>query len=516
MKNNKFIILNVVASTLEISLILLFLILSIEDNPILGVVCLVLYVAYLLLMIRVSLYKKSIFNTIDFPEDFFDKIESIYTQFKKYYPDIEVKFFYVDDSNFLEPAAYLDGKIYINSSYKFDDVFLYGIIGHELGHSVSKLVKYKIVYLLRITSIIARQIYTFRYKNRKYFNSKLMKPFDYILLGVYNIFNLFDHIVTNPYFREDEIFANSVAAKIGCGESLRYFYYNSIINTKEDIKFISKYYDYKHPSAAIMIEKLEDEMNLDKSEIDVFAVNHVIRKIRNADSLADKHHKIMSWYEYKSAQNIDIIFYDLGMIYLRGKYGCTIDKTKSKEYLLKAKELDYLPAIYELSIINYDDKNYQESFYDFSYLAEKEYKKAYIYLANSYAYGNGTVKDQEKAYKLYKLAAEQNNIAAKNYLTVINQTFKYLSHTNKAVEITEDRYIFNSVDEVIRIDSNNNKYQYSFKLFKSVVILLNDNNDEYTRFYISKDKIIRKNVLINKDESKSYKTNITYALVEGE
>ena len=118
-------------------------------------------------MIRVSLYKKSIFNTIDFPEDFFDKIESIYTQFKKYYPDIEVKFFYVDDSNFLEPAAYLDGKIYINSSYKFDDVFLYGIIGHELGHSVSKLVKYKIVYLLRITSIIARQIYTFRYKTHK-------------------------------------------------------------------------------------------------------------------------------------------------------------------------------------------------------------------------------------------------------------------------------------------------------------------------------------------------------------
>lgn len=514
MRNNKFIILNIIATILEISLILLFLILSIKDNLFLGVVCLVLYIAYLLMMIRVSLYKKSIFNTIDFPEEIFDKIQSIYTQFKKHYPDIEVKFFYVKDSNFLEPAAYLDGKIYINSSYKFDDVFLYGIIGHELGHSVSKLVKYKIVYLLRITSIIARQIYTFRYKNRKYFNSKIMKPFDYILLGLYNIFNLFDHIVTNPYFRQDEIFANSVAAKIGCGESLRYFYFNSLINTKEDIKFISKYYDYKHPSASFMIEKLENEMNLDESEIDVFAVNNVIRKIRNTDSLTDKHYKIMNWYKYKATQNIDTIFYDLGMINLRGKYGCKIDKTKSIEYLLKAKELDYLPAIYELSVINYNDKNYLESFNDFNDLVEKGFKKAYIYLANSYAYGYGTIKDKEKAYQLYKLAAEQNNITAKNYLMIINQTFQYLSHTNKSVEILEEKYTFNSVDDVIRIDSNNNEYKYSFKLFKSVVILLDDNYDEYTRFVISNDKIIRKNVLLQVDETKSYKTNITYELVE--
>ncbi|XFA98745.1 sel1 repeat family protein [Candidatus Izemoplasma sp. B36] len=514
MRNNKFIILNIIATILEISLLLLFLILSIEDNPILGVVCLVLYIAYLLMMIRVSLYKKSIFNTIDFPIELFDKIHSIYTQFKKYYPDIEVKFFYVDDKSFLEPAAYLDGKIYINSLYKFDDVFLYGIIGHELGHSVSQLVKYKIVYLLRITSIIARQIYTFRYKNRKYFNPKVMKPLDYLLLGVYNIFNLFDHIVTNPYFRRDEIFANSVAAKIGCGESLRYFYFNSLINTKEDIKLISKYYDYKHPSASVMIEKLESEMNLDDSEIDVFAVNNVIRKIRNTNSLTDKHNKIMNWYHYKSTQNIDIIFYDLGMIYLRGKYGCKIDKTKSIEYLLKAKDLKYLPAIYELSVIHYNNRNYQESFNDFNKLVEKKYRKAYIYLANSYAYGYGTKKDNEKAYQLYKLAAEENNIMAKNYLTIINQTFKYQSHSNKAVEIVEDRYIFNSVDDVIRIDSNNNEYKYSIKLFKSFVILLDDNNKEYTRFVISKDKIIRKNTIIRIDESKIYKTNIVYDLVE--
>jgi hypothetical protein len=72
-----------------------------------------------------------------------------------------------------------------------------------------------------------------------------MKIFDYGLLLVYNIFNIFDHFVSNPFFRADEIYANEIAVRIGYGDSLRCFYFNSTIASPKDIRFISKNYDYK-------------------------------------------------------------------------------------------------------------------------------------------------------------------------------------------------------------------------------------------------------------------------------
>lgn len=513
MKNKRFIVLNILATFLEISLILIIIIISTKDNPVLRIVCLSLYLIYLLLMLRVSFYKKAIFNTIDFPEDLEGKVNAIYNRFRNFYPDTEVTFHYVKDKNFIEPAAYLEGKIYINSNYKFSDVFLSGIIGHELGHAKSKLIKYKLVHLLRITSVFSRQIYAFRYMNRKIFDYPIMKQLDYLLMGVYNIFSLMDHLVSFPYYRADEIYANSVAVKIGYGESLRYFYYNSILNTQKDIRFIISHYDYKHPSTEKMIDLIEEEMNLDSSEIDVFAVNNKIQTIRNADSIKSKNEKIMNWYRYKESEDNEIIYYDLGLIYLRGKYGCDKDISKSKYYFAKAKDLDFYPAIYELALLNYNDNLYELAYDDLEYLVTKDFEKAYIYYALCLAYGHGTEENPITAYKYFSLAGEQKNSLAKNYLMVMNKTVVYSSQSNNDFVYRGDKFIFKSVNEVIRVDELENESRYSLKIHNSFLSLLDENMNEYIRLYINKNGIIRKNVLFEIEEEKHF-TDITYKIID--
>ncbi len=512
MRKKSFIILNLLATIIEVSLILWLIISVMLDNPVLGIISLVVYLVFVVTMIRISVYNKTIFNIIDFPEALENSISKIVTNFKQYYPDREVSIYYVKDDSFIEPAAYLDNKIYVNGNYKFSDIFFGGIIAHELGHAQSELVKYKWINLLRLSSIFARQIFAFRYKKRKWFRPKTMKILDIVLLFFYNILNIFDHLVSNPFFRADEIYANEIAIKIGYGDSLRCFYYNSFIGTPKEINYISKNYDYKHPSVSRMLQLMESKMDLDDAEKDIYSVNNKIFKINNTSGEKERNQKIMNWYHFKAKQNIDFILNELGMIYLKGKYRNKVDKQKASEYFNKAKTLNYLPSIYQLALLKYDDNLSDKTimFNEFKVLSDSKYEKAYIYLAYCYGYGSGTEIDNNLAYDWFEKAAENKNQAAINYLKLVHSTFLFESSSNKNIAVVKDRFIFNSVKEVIRVDATGNNHSYSMIFRKNKIYLLDDQNLEFTRFIFSKNKLIRENVITRDEQDKTYITQITY------
>ncbi|MCK5731930.1 MAG: M48 family metalloprotease, partial [Tenericutes bacterium] len=392
MRKKSFIVLNLLATITEISLILWLIISVLIDNPVFGIISLVVYLIFVITMFRVSLYKKTIFNTLDFPKELENSVNKIVNDFKQCYPNRDVSIYYAKDDSFIEPAAYLDNKIYVNGNYRFSDMFFKGIIAHELGHAQSELVKYKWINLLRISSILARQIFAFRFRKRKWFKTKIMKIMDFILIIIYNILNIFDHFVSNPFFRADEIYANEIAAKIGYGDSLRCFYFNSIIATPKEVKYISKYYDYKHPSVSKMLQRLESKMDLDEAEKDIYSVNNKIFKIKNAEESKIRNQRIMNWYLFKAKQNIDSILHEIGMIFLKGKYRNAVDKQTASEYFNKAKALNYLPSIYQLALLKYDSDSTDKvtMFHEFKHLADSKYEKAFIYLALCYGYGLGT------------------------------------------------------------------------------------------------------------------------------
>ena len=511
MKKTRFILLNILATVIEISIIAWLLIGSLKDNLVLGIVSLSLYTIFLLVMTIVSFNKKSIFETLEFPEQIKLKVDEIYGRFRQHHKDVFVKFHYVEDAFFIVPAAYHDGNIYINSKYKFDPVFFEGIIAHELGHAKSGLVTIKWIHLLRITSIFARQIYTFRFKKRKWFKYPLMKIFDYILLVIYHLLSVLDHLVSNPFYREDEIYANQIAVEIGYGDSLRYFYYNSMISTSEDIKYFSKHYDCKHPSSMEMLKRLESDMSLDESEKDVFAVNDVIYKVINTNNINERYEKIVNWYLYKAKEDKPVILYELGMIYLLGKYKMKIDEEKALKYLNQAKDKGYLPAHYQVALYNYEHMSIDETmiYEDFKYLKDQELSSAYVYYAFCNAYGIGVQENQEEARKWFEKAAKLNNRQALNYLDVIGQVFEYEYHSNNLVDVEQDSYYFESINRVIHTVGSKESKTYQMKLIGSNILLM-DGDDTIATFIVSKDRIVRKNVVIKKDEDKTYKTLITY------
>jgi hypothetical protein len=460
-------------------------------------------------MVVLSSTTKNVFKEIDIPFDIQEIIDKVYIKYQDYYPESKITFHYINDKNFIEPAAYLNNKVYINSSYKFSPIFLEGIIAHELGHAKSNLVKYRWIHAFRVSSILSRRIYMFRYQKRNFFSTTIGKLLDPLFWLIYNIFSLLDHFAINPFFNDDELYANKIAVDIGFGDSLRYFYYNSFINMNDEAKTIKKYYDFRHPSAKKMLDRIEEQMMLDHSEIDVFAVHNRIYKVRNAKNNKVRNQKIMKWYEYKASKNIDSIFYDLGQIYETGKYEVDISNETAISYYSKAKELNYSPAIYRLILLQYkigieDEKMFYK---DVSKLCKDKFTKAYIYLAYCYAYGIGTEIDDLKADKYFILAANEKDSNGLRYKSVINQEFIYSSHTNKEVQIKSHKILFNSINEIlIKYDDEVFKCR---GVFETNQLVLFKDDEKYGILSIKGDMITLKHFKVISD-SQEHIISIVY------
>lgn len=511
MKNTKFIVLNLLATIIEIGLVVFSIFhFVIADSMIFGYILLSIYSVFLIFMIVLSFGNRNVFQTIDFPEDLKQTIDEMHAVFKDKFPNTNIEFLYVEDEQFLEPAAYLHNKIYVNSKYKFSAIFFEAILAHELGHAQSKLITLRIVHLLRISSAISRLIYSFRVKNQSFFKRKYSVIADVFVFIIYNLFNIFDHIVSNSFFRQDEITANSIAFELGYGEALRYFYYYNFIHASKEGLLVRKYYDYKHPSTKEMLDLMESEMHLDPSEIDVFAVHNKIQEVKNTTGLKEKNQKILQWYQYKVSSNNPLFQYELGLIYWKGKYGLVANKELAIHYFELAKKQDYIAAYYQLGLIYYKQKEQDiEVFKLFKYAAKNEFQLAYKYYANCFAYGIGTEVDNDEAKIWYELAAHNGDKEAINYLSLIGKTFVYESHTNKNVSIEEDSYICNSAMNVDRVVGNQvTKYHAIFQ--HQSIILQEEDGREFGRFGFSGDQLVRKNVIIHETEGVVHKTTITY------
>ena len=511
MERTKFIILNLLATIIEIGLVLFFIIrFVVVDSTIFGYILLSIYAVFLVFMIILSFGKHNVFNTIDFPEELKSKIDEMHVIFNEKYPNTNIEFLYVEDDNFIEPAAYLSDRIYVNSKYKFSPIFFEAILAHELGHAQSKLITLRIVHLLRISSAISRLIYSFRVKNQAFFKKKFSIVFDMLVFAIYNLFNIFDHIVSNSFFRKDEIKANSIAIALGYGDSLRYFYYFNYINASQEGLLVRKYYDYKHPSTKQMLELMELDMNLDESEIDVFAVHKKIREVRNISGLKDKNNKILQWYQYKATSNDPYYLYELGIFYSKGKHGIAVDNELALDYFELAKKQDYTPAFYQIALYHYNRKdNDIEAFEYFKFAAENEFMLAYKYYAECLAYGIGTMINNEQAQVWYRLAAQNGDKEAINYLSFIGNTFLYDYHTNKLAKIEEDSYICESVFSIDRVVADQ-KIRLHAKFQRNLIILFDEAETEFGRFGFTGDKLVRRNVLIHETEDVIYKTTIVY------
>jgi hypothetical protein len=366
------------------------------------------------------------------------------------------------------------------------------------------------VHLLRITSAFSRFIYSFRVRHQAFYSKKYAIILDGITFIIYNLFNLFDHLVSFSFFREDEITANSIALQLGYGDALRYFYYYNLIHSSKSGLLVRKYYDYKHPSTNQMLALMEKEMNLDDSELDVFSVHNKIEAVRNASDNNIRNSKVLSWYQYKAKNDDPYFLYELGMIYLKGRYGLIIDNERALLYLEKAREQGYVPAFYQIALYHYTLKEeHFKSFDYFKHASLHEYYLAYKYYAHCLAYGIGTQINQNEAQIWYKLASEKSDKEAINYLSLIGHTFVYSDHSNKNIEVEQDYYIFHSVFNAERIYDNHTTI-LTVQFQRNIIILLDDLGNEFGRYGFTGDRFIRKNVIVYDAENKNHNTSIFY------
>lgn len=270
MKKVFFIILNLISVVIEYALIYLFFRFILNKVFIISLIMtliILLLMVFVVVSANVVLRKSSIEDKNRPCEEevnkIIDKVAATYN--KKFY----LHYVSAPQPN---PAWCIGNHIYINNQFRCDNVFLPGVVAHELGHVISGISHFTFIPSLKVTSVISR---VFHLSIAALLNNDktASKIIAWILFIPYYIINLNNLIFTYHFLREDEITANSIAAKLGYGEHLRCYY---AVALKYDNSKLFRKSDFMHPSIEVMIEKLNEELKIEKELIDIYYINNAL------------------------------------------------------------------------------------------------------------------------------------------------------------------------------------------------------------------------------------------------
>lgn len=116
----------------------------------------------------------------------------------------------------------------------------------------------------------------------------------------------------------------------------------------------------------------------------------------------------IEWYKKGIEKTLDWAYHNLANCYYYGN-GVRKDELKALDLYKKAYDLGDSasgPAINMLGVIAYNRRDYKHAVTFYKRGTEKDYNWAYYNLAECYYNGNGVKKDKNKAYELYRKAAE--------------------------------------------------------------------------------------------------------------
>ena len=279
MKHKFFIFSCLISILIEYGLLFIFLYKVLKINLIVSII--VVVVIFLLLLIGVLLGSKSIIQgDIDIDDrpceeellEIINKINKLYNKkFELHYISIPV----------LNPAFCMKDCVYINLSEKkssntdkvaysliSDEIFLPGVVAHELGHAISELTQYTFLATIKPLYIISSYLIMI-IQGLIGKQNIFLKILNYFLIFVYIVITLPYQLFIYPFIRQDEITANSIAAKLGYGENLRAYYkLYSLVN--DDNNKLLRAIDFTHPTPELMAKKLSIELKVNKKAVDYF------------------------------------------------------------------------------------------------------------------------------------------------------------------------------------------------------------------------------------------------------
>ncbi len=172
------------------------------------------------------------------------------------------------------PAWCIGNCIYVNNNYRIDEDYLGGIIGHELGHALSGICNYTFLASLKPSTVISKVIYfTIIALTKK--QSSINKIFLTLFIGIYILFSLNNLIFIYPMIRNDEYVANKLAVELGYGQELRCYYG---LGYDEDLNPLIQKLDFLHPSLSQMINKINQELNLTKDQLEYYVIKNKLIK----------------------------------------------------------------------------------------------------------------------------------------------------------------------------------------------------------------------------------------------
>ena len=221
MKKVLFIILNLISVFIEYALIYLFFRFVLNKVFIISMIMtLVIFIMMIFVVIfaNIVLRKSSIEDKNRPCEDEINKIIDKFTF--KYNKRFYLHYVSAPQPN---PAWCIGNHIYINNQFRCDNVFLPGVVAHELGHVISGISHFTFIPSLKVTSILSR-VFHLSITALLNHDKTFCKIISWVLFIPYYIINLNNIIFTYHFLKEDEINANSIAAKLGYGEYLRCYY----------------------------------------------------------------------------------------------------------------------------------------------------------------------------------------------------------------------------------------------------------------------------------------------------
>ena len=270
MKKVLFIILNLISVFIEYALIYLFFRFVLNKVFIISMIMtLVIFIMMIFVVIfaNIVLRKSSIEDKNRPCEDEINKIIDKFTF--KYNKRFYLHYVSAPQPN---PAWCIGNHIYINNQFRCDNVFLPGVVAHELGHVISGISHFTFIPSLKVTSILSR-VFHLSITALLNHDKTFCKIISWVLFIPYYIINLNNIIFTYHFLKEDEINANSIAAKLGYGEYLRCYY---AVALKYDNNKLFRKSDLMHPSIELMINKLNEELKIRKELLDIYYINNAL------------------------------------------------------------------------------------------------------------------------------------------------------------------------------------------------------------------------------------------------
>lgn len=286
MKHKLFIFSCVLSIIIEYCFVFIFLYKLLEFNFIVSLI--ITLVILVLLTVVMFFSSKSIVQGDADVEDkpcekelmeIINKTNKLYNkQFELHYTSVPI----------LNPAFCLKNCVYINLSEKrsknkdkptyslmIDEIFLPGVVAHELGHAISGLTKFSFLATVKPLYVLSSYLLIMIHAliGKKNLAAKI---FNYLFVGLYTLITLPYQILVFPFIRNEEITANSIAAKLGYGNDLRSYYKLTCILDGDENKLL-RFVDFLHPTPNLMVEKLSIDLKVNKKNVDFFtAKKHLI------------------------------------------------------------------------------------------------------------------------------------------------------------------------------------------------------------------------------------------------